>query len=68
MPSYFKALATISVWVLFIAGLGHIGSTFIEWARSGFTTDMWEQQAAFIAIGTVSITLSVVVMKLRQNM
>jgi len=68
MPSYFKALATITAWVLFIAGWGHILSSSMQWAAVGFTTADWEPQAAFIAIGTASFALSVVVMILRKKM
>jgi hypothetical protein len=68
MPSYFKALATISVWVLFIAGLGYIGSSFVDWARLEFEPEMWKSQAAFCAIGTASVILSVIAMKIRQKM
>jgi len=68
MPSYFKALATITAWVLFIAGWGYILSSSAQWVAVGFTTAGWEPQAAFIALGTASFVLSVVVMKLRQGM
>ena len=66
MPNIFKALATISVWVLFVFGLGCIVSTFIQWVASGFAVGAWEQQAAFNGIGAASIILSVVAMKLRK--
>ena len=66
MPNIFKALASISVWVLFIAGLGFLVSSFIPWAASGFGTGAWQQQDAFCGIGTASIILSVVAMKLRK--
>jgi len=68
MPNIFKALATITAWVLFIAGCGQILSTFAQWAAVGFTTADWESQATFVAIGTASLVLSVVVMLLRKKM
>ena len=66
MPKIFKALATIGAWVLFIFGLGYLVSTFIQWAASGFAVGAWQQQAAFCGIGTASVILSVVAMKLRK--
>jgi hypothetical protein len=66
MPQIFKALATITVWVLFIGGWGYILSSFAQWAAVGFTTADWEPQAAWVALGTASFVLSVVVMKLRK--
>ena len=68
MPSYFKALATISVWVLFIGGLGQIGSSFVDWARLGFESTNWESQVAWVTIGTVSVMLSAVIMKIRKSL
>jgi len=68
MPSIFKALASISAWVLFIAGL-----VFIIWPNlmnivSGQLVagpPPW-QQVAGSAIGVASLILSVCAMKLRQ--
>jgi hypothetical protein len=68
MPDIFKALASVTAWALFIGGWGHSLSGFAQWAAGGFTTADWEPQAAFLAIGTVSFVLSVVVMRLRQKM
>jgi hypothetical protein len=68
MPKIFKALATITAWLLFIAGWVFLISSFIQWAAYGFAPEGWEPQAAFCGIGTASFVLSVVVMKLRQGM
>ena len=64
MPSYFKALATIVVWILFISGcvatiapiitritMGEVLGSLVAWA-----------------IGVACLVLSVVVMRLRQKM
>jgi hypothetical protein len=66
MPKIFKALATIGAWVLFIAGLGYLVTTLIQWATSGFATGDWQQQAAFNGLGVGSVILSIVAMKLRK--
>ena len=68
MPQYFKALATITAWVLFIFGLidlvgamqgylrlGSIGETAVSLAMLG----SW-------AVGVASLILAVCAMKLRQ--
>ena len=68
MPDKFKALASITAWALFIAGWAHYLSSFVQWSSQGFGPENWQQQAAFVAIGTASFVLSVVVMRLRQNM
>ncbi len=67
MPSYFKALATIAVWVLFIFGLLRLLIGLVMAFSSG------PEQAAIqsyldFAVGVSSLTLSVVVMRLRQGM
>jgi Co/Zn/Cd efflux system component len=64
MPSYFKALATIAVWILFISGCvatvmpaisrivqGEVFSSLVAWA-----------------IGVICLILSVVAMKLRKGL
>ncbi len=68
MPPIFKALASITAWTLFIFGL-----LFIVWPTlmsivSGEIVagpPPWQQIAGY-AGGVISLTLSVVVMKLRQ--
>jgi hypothetical protein len=70
MPSIFKALASISAWVLFIFGLFVIAITLFMAIASGAVSPEAGAppiQAYFAyAVGIASITLSVVVMKLRQ--
>ena len=66
MPQIFKALASISAWVLFIIGLGTLAWSSVEsLVRYGeevypFNTIAW------FAWGTVTLFLSVAAMKLRQ--
>ncbi len=67
MPSYFKALATITVWVLFIWGCVTILSTTI-----GYYVNIGIGNPPTVAIymgwglGTAELILSVCTMKLRQ--
>ena len=68
MPNMFKALASISVWILFITGCGWLLSNFIMWATTGFSTEEWQSSVAAEAIGITAIILSVVAMKLRKNL
>ena len=70
MPEKFKALATISAWVLFVFGLFVIAITLFMAIASGAVSPEagappMQAYVAYIT-GVVSITLSVVVMKLRQ--
>ncbi|MBI4180764.1 MAG: hypothetical protein HY528_02430 [Chloroflexi bacterium] len=70
MPRVFKALATITVWVLFIVGLSSLIFTAIDqFTRSGglmggepyhFNDVAWESHAIF------TLFLSVVAMKIRK--
>ena len=76
MPQCFKALATISAWFLFIFGLFVVVITIcpsLAWFEAfvtgavSHTTGAPQMQVYFAyAIGVASVTLSVVVMKLRQ--
>lgn len=68
MPSIFKALASISVWVLFLVGISWILETFISWAAAGFGTGDWQASVASEAIGITAVILSVVAMKLRKSL
>ena len=71
MPPIFKALATITAWILYIGGcLGLISRTIVWFKVTGFTgtgTNMAQlaMQFVFIAIWLVG---AVVVMRLRQKM
>ena len=68
MPSIFKALASISVWILFIVGCSWIIETFISWAVAGFGAENWQASVAGEAIGITAIILSVVAINLRKNL
>jgi len=68
MPSIFKALASISVWILFIVGGSWLITTFISWAAAGFGTENWQASVAGDAIGITAIILAVVAMKLRKDL
>ena len=68
MPSIFKALASISVWILFIVGCSWIIETFIQWAVAGFGAENWQASIAGEAIGITAIILAVVAMKLRKDL
>jgi len=70
MPPIFKALATITAWTLFIGGWIVALMTTVEGIIGG---QMWtlgaegeEFMFAWMALAFVCLTLSVVVMKLRQ--
>ena len=70
MPPIFKALATINAWTLFVLGwLGLVVGVLIMPAIGGqFATaepPPWPFHAAW-GLGVMSLTLSVVCMKLRQ--
>ena len=64
MPPIFKALATISAWVLFVYGwLGILGGLVICGMKTTGSV-AW----LHIFSGVASLVLSVVVMRLRQKM
>ena len=69
MPSYFKALATISAWFLFIVGWLTIAVPFIMGLVVGMVPEgPPEGIISLYQIGVASIILSVVAMKLRQTL
>ena len=72
MPSKFKALASISAWVLFIMGLIQFLAGWIVWTReeAGLATNLplWSAHASLFLLGAVLIVLSVCVMILRKKM
>ena len=68
MPDIFKALASISVWILFVAGCANFIITLVTLAIDGVSSEEWEHTAAFLAIATVSILFSVIAMKIRKKM
>ncbi len=63
MPSIFKALASITAWVLFIFGLLSLLGGFGR--IIGGSTEL-SLMSAYFGFGVGSLVLSVVVMKLRQ--
>ena len=65
MPSQFKPLATITAWVLFIFGLLRL---LIGLVMAFYTGPGLASTGTYLdfAIGISSLTLSVVVMKLRK--
>ena len=66
MPPIFKALATISAWILFVAGCVNFIITLVTLPIGGVGAEEWIHTAAFLLIATTSIMFSVVAMKLRQ--
>jgi len=66
MPSKFKCLATITVWILFIFGILRLGIGLAQAFSTGPTLPPTEAYLDF-AVGISSLTLSVVVMKLRRT-
>jgi len=72
MPSIFKAFATITAWVLFIWGLiGLVMGVIIGPATAGVLFGGGPPPWTFYAasgLAAMLLTLSVVVMKLRQMM
>ena len=70
MPSIFKALATITAWILFIGGLITLVSVLVMTAASGqlYSVDSPPPMEFYIGLGlaTIQVALAVVCMKLRQ--
>ena len=69
MPSIFKALASITAWILFVSGCLALISRAIVWLTViGFTGTDTSQLAMDFLVITVLLVASVVVMILRQKM
>jgi len=74
MPEKFKALASIGAWVLFIMGLSSFVFAFVFWFGSPVfgegggpsAAGVWCAGDSAAMMGTVMVTLSVVIMKLRH--
>lgn len=64
MPSIFKTLASITVWILFLFGLGSLLGGFAR----GFMGGELALVSSYFGYGVASLTLSVVAAKLRQTM
>lgn len=70
MPSIFKALASIVAWVLFVFGLLSLLIGFVRVFGAipkTATAPSLPLITAYFGFGIISLTLSVVVMKLRQT-
>ena len=68
MPPIFKALASTSAWILFIAGCLTYIITLVTLFAGGVAAGEWMHTVAFFTFATISIIASVVAMKLRQTM
>lgn len=71
MPSVFKALATVTVWVLFVFGLFTLLSAFVRIAGASFggsEAPELKLMYAYFGFGVGSLFLSVVAMKLRKTL
>ncbi len=68
MPSIFKALASITAWILFIVGVLALISRVIVWLDMGFTTTDTSQLAMDFLVVIAALVAAVVVMILRQKM
>ena len=68
MSPIFKALATTSAWILFVAGCVNFIITLVTLPIGGVTAQEWIHTAAFLLIATISVMFAVVAMKLRQMM
>ena len=73
MPDKFKGLATIGAWVLFIMGLMSFVFAFVLWFSSPVfgegpgAAGVWCAGDSSAMMGTVMVTLSVVIMMLRKK-
>ena len=66
MSSIFKALTTITAWVLFVFGLLRLATGLVMAFSSGPAQPPMETYLDF-AVGIGSLTLSAVVMELRRR-
>ncbi len=65
----FKALASITAWILFVSGCIALISRVIVWLGvTGFTGTDTEQLAMDFLVLTAMLVASVVVMKLRKGL
>ncbi len=68
MPSIFKALASITAWILFVSGVLALISRAIVWLDMGFTSTDTSQLAIDFFVVIALFVAAVVVMILRQKM
>lgn len=66
MPSIFKALASITVWVLFVFGLLTLVAGFGRIAAGGSDPPTVALMTAYFGFGVGGLFLSVVTMKIRK--
>ena len=72
MPRYFKTLATIGAWTLFIAGWLFAIINLVIGITTGVLltagAEGWIEVLAYFVLAIACIPLSVVVMRMRQKM
>ena len=69
MPNIFKALASITAWVLFIGGcIGMLGTSISYWVGVGAAEPPSLLYQFGWLFGAAQLTMAVVVMRLRQKM
>jgi len=72
MPHYFKTLATIGAWTLFIAGWLFAIINLVIGITTGVLltagAEGWIEVLAYFVLAIACIPLSVVVMRMRQKM
>ena len=66
MPKGFKAITTISVWVLFLHGLVAILWGGIDMLSEGWT--LTKMAALSCSIGTVNLIFAAIAIKIRQTL
>lgn len=68
MPSVFKALVSITVWILFVFGLLTLVAAFGRLAMSGSNAPTPFLMTAYFGFGVASLFLSVVAAKIRKTL
>ena len=68
MPPIFKALASVSAWILFSVGCLMYLVTLVTFQSGGINDGEWMHTVAFFTFATISLIGSVVAMRLRQMM
>ena len=68
MPSTFKFLSSLTVWILFVLGCAFIIVNLAMWAGTGFAPEDWQMVAAYDALGVAAIFLSTIAIRLRKSL
>ncbi|MFQ5997141.1 MAG: hypothetical protein ACE5KP_05905 [Dehalococcoidales bacterium] len=70
MPQVFKALASITVWILFVFGCLSLAGGFVRTFGAGAGMEAPELSliSAYFGYGIISLVLSAVVMKIRKGL